>query len=241
MPGQWTVRHRRSSRFQHRRAAVAGVKAVVHVAALHAPHVAQVPNEEFRAVEHRSPTPFTEAAGGVHMSFRLHQRHVGLRPLPRFRRPSVCRSSLHRVHVTSTTKRNWRLKPSSQRLQLQRPCSRPWAAPEPLPLLARHRLHRGVGVSDVAAAHVRALAKTQVTSILNVAGPLLFDKSDATELYHCSGDKVLDVAGPPSAAGVSPYGAEPLPDRLDRVYDSRAAAVEPRLQTHRGILRPLSY
>ena len=52
--------------------------------------------------------------------------------------------------------------------------------PEPLPLLARYRLHRGVGRSDVAAAHVLALARSDVTGVFNIAGPLLFDKGDAS-------------------------------------------------------------
>jgi len=65
VPGRWTtvIGDLRDSSI--RRAAVAGVKAVVHVAALHAPHVAQVPNEEFRAVNVSvTDALLTEAAGG---------------------------------------------------------------------------------------------------------------------------------------------------------------------------------
>ena len=110
--------------------------------------------------------------------------------------------------------------------------------PEPLPLLARHRLHRGVGVSDVAAAHVRALAKTQVTGVLNIAGPLLFDESDATELYHSAATVIRRRA--PTVAAAFAVRSWPLPDRLDRVYDSRAAARNLGYEPTEGVLSLLA-
>jgi UDP-glucose 4-epimerase len=89
-------------------------------------------------------------------------------------------------------------------------------------VLARHRLHRGVAIADVAAAHVLALAQAQVTGMFVVAGPLLFQPADAVALYESAGD-VIRRRAPATAAAFGRLGW-PLPHRLDRVYDSRAAA-----------------
>jgi UDP-glucose 4-epimerase len=50
VPGRWTTVIGDLRESSIRRATVAGVQAVVHVAALHPPHVDQVPNTEFQAV-----------------------------------------------------------------------------------------------------------------------------------------------------------------------------------------------
>jgi hypothetical protein len=57
--------------------------------------------------------------------------------------------------------------------------------------------------------------------VLNIAGPLLFEREDAMELYH-SADNVIRRRAPGIARAFAERGW-PLPHRLDRVYDSGAA------------------
>jgi UDP-glucose 4-epimerase len=73
-----------------------------------------------------------------------------------------------------------------------------------------------------------------VTGVLNIAGPLLFDESDTTELYH-SAATVIRRRAPTVAAAFDARGW-PLPDQLDRVYDSRAAARYLDYQPRKGVL-----
>jgi nucleoside-diphosphate-sugar epimerase len=93
--------------------------------------------------------------------------------------------------------------------------------PEPLPVLARHRLHRGVALADVAGGHLRALSGPQVTGTFNIAGPLLFEPEDSRGLYRDAA-AVIRRRAPATAAAFTAMGW-PLPGRIDRVYDSRAA------------------
>jgi nucleoside-diphosphate-sugar epimerase len=87
--------------------------------------------------------------------------------------------------------------------------------------MAQYRLYRGVGLSDVAAAHVAALLKPEVTGVFNIAGPLLLDVGDVTELYYSAPTAIRRRA--PEVAGAFDRIGWPLPHQIDRVYDSRAA------------------
>jgi nucleoside-diphosphate-sugar epimerase len=108
--------------------------------------------------------------------------------------------------------------------------------PEPLETLARHRLHRGVALADVAAAHTLAASAT-VTGTYNIAGPLLF-KPDDTEQLYTNAATVLKRRHPAIAAA---FAARrwPLPQRLDRVYDSRAALAALRYRPEHDVIRLL--
>ncbi len=74
----------------------------------------------------------------------------------------------------------------------------------------------------LAAAHVIALARSGVTGVFNIAGPLLFDENDVTELYQ-SAPTAIQRKAPQVARAFDKLGW-PLPDQIDRVYDSRAAS-----------------
>lgn len=205
-------------------AALAGVKAVIHVAALHAPHVGVAGNAEFRAVN----VGLTEAllAGAVAAG------------VSRF------------VYTSSTSVYGHALEPAGQAVwvdeqltprprdiydetklaaeALARASGIPAVVlrigrcfPEPLPVLARHRLHRGVALADVAGGHLLALSRPQVTGTFNIAGPLLFEPEDSPGLYRDAAE-VIRRRAPAAAAAFTAMGW-PLPGRIDRVYDSRAA------------------
>jgi nucleoside-diphosphate-sugar epimerase len=224
-PGKWTTVVGDLREPHIRRAAVAGVDAVVHVAALHAPHVSQFPDTEFRAINVSiTDALLTESAKRqicrfVYTSSTSVYGHSlvptdrtvwvteDLQPRPRdvYDETKLAAESLVEGSATSGVV-----------LRVAR------CFPEPLPLLARYRLHRGVGVSDVAAAHVIAMGRTDVTGVFNVAGPLLFDEGDVTELYRAAATVIRRRA--PAVARAFDQLDWALPDQLDRVYDSRAAS-----------------
>ena len=241
VPGRWTTVVGDLREPDVRRAAVAGVDAVVHVAALHAPHVNQVPDAEFREIN----VSMTEA----------------------LLTESAKRTSCRFVYTSSTSVYGHSLVPTDRTVWVTEelnPCPRdiydetklaaeslvaasPNPAivlriarcfPEPLRLLALYRLYRGVGVSDVAAAHVIALEKANVTGVFNIAGPVLFNEEDVSELYRSAATAIRRKA--PAVAGAFEKLGWPLPDQIDRVYDSRAARRHLDYDPREGVLDLLS-
>ncbi|MGW2008372.1 hypothetical protein [Streptomyces nigrescens] len=93
--------------------------------------------------------------------------------------------------------------------------------PEPLPVRARHLLHRAVDVADVAAAGVLAVTHSTVTGRFNISGPHPFHREDCLALSRDAG-VVLAERVPDVVQAFRDQGW-PVPDRLDRVYDSTAA------------------
>ncbi len=241
VPGQWTTVVGDLLEPRVRRMAVAGMDAVVHVAALHAPHVTQFPDAEFRttnvsitdallAESAKKATcrfVYTSSTSVYGHSLVPIERTVwvteDLRPRPRdiYDETKLAAESLVAGSAASAVV-----------LRIAR------CFPEPLPLLARYRLHRGVALSDVAAAHVNALARPDVTGVFNVAGPLLFEETDVTELYW-SAATVIRRRAPEVARWFNELGWA-LPDQLDRVYDSRAASRALGYAPSEGVLQLLS-
>ena len=215
--------------------------AVVHVAALHAPHVTQLPEAEFRTIN----VSVTDALL-IESAKRATCRFVYTSST------SVYGHSLVPTDRTVWVTEDLHPRPrdiyDETKLAAESPVKGSAISavvlrvarcfPEPLPLLARYRLHRGVGLSDVAAAHVNALARTDVTGVFNVAGPLLFDEGDATELYR-SAPAVIRRRAPAEAHAFNELGWA-LPDQLDRVYDSRAASRALGYAPREGVLHLLS-
>lgn len=241
VPGGWTTLVGDLRERDVRRAAVAGVDAVVHVAALHAPHVNHVPDAEFRETN----VSVTEAL------------------LTESAKKATCRF----VYTSSTSVYGHSLVPTDRTVWVNEdlhPCPRdvydetklaaeslvaasPNPAivlrvarcfPEPLHLLALYRLYRGVGVSDVATAHVIALEKANVTGVFNIAGPVLFNEEDVSELYRSAATAIRRKA--PAVAGAFEKLGWPLPDQIDRVYDSRAARRHLGYEPREGVLDLLS-
>jgi nucleoside-diphosphate-sugar epimerase len=216
---------------------VCGAEAVVHLAALHAPHVGLVPGAEFQTVNVSvTEALLTEAVRGsvsrfVYCSSTSVYGHSLVanghtvwvdEDLPPHPRDSYDETKLSAEDLVAASPVR------SLVLRVAR------CFPEPLPVLARHRLHRGVDPSDVAAAHILALTKSHVTGILNIAGPLLFDQSDLPELSHSAAAVVRRRA--PAVARAFARRGWPLPHQLDRVYDSRAACRQLGNEPTMGVL-----
>jgi nucleoside-diphosphate-sugar epimerase len=97
--------------------------------------------------------------------------------------------------------------------------------PEPAPLMAAYRLHRGVDVRDVADAHAAALESGSSgfhTFIISGATP--FVPGDCRELLE-SAPTVLRHRAPGLVAEFEHRGWE-LPNSIDRVYSSHKAVRE---------------
>ncbi|MFH8620225.1 NAD-dependent epimerase/dehydratase family protein [Streptomyces sp. NPDC017979] len=236
IPGRWTnvagdLRDR-----SVQLSALESADALVHAAALHAPHVGRLPDEEFRAVNVDATAGLLDEAGrlGVRRVLYISSTSVyghalvptdravwvdeQLTPLPRDIYDETKLAAEDLVAASAT---------SSITLRIAR------CFPEPLPVLARHLLHRGVDVADVAAAGVLAVTHSTVTGRFNISGPQPFHRADCLALHH-DASTVLAQRAPDVLQAFRDRGW-PVPDRLDRVYDSTAATNAFGYRPERGV------
>ncbi|GAB2736127.1 NAD(P)-dependent oxidoreductase [Salinifilum aidingensis] len=227
-PGVWTAHRGDVREAALRRRLLDGADAVVHTAALHAPHVGNAAEDEFHAVNVSATAALLRAARTrgvrrfVHTSSTSvyghalvpHGRAVWvdeqLPPRPRDVYDETKRAAEQLVGAAHGSDL------STVVLRIAR------CFPEPAAAAAAHRLHRGVALDDVARAHRLAVQHTDVGGVFVIAGPLLFHRSDAAALRHDAASVLAERA--PREVAVFRRQGWPLPDRLDRVYDSTAAA-----------------
>ncbi|GGS51464.1 NAD-dependent epimerase/dehydratase family protein [Actinokineospora fastidiosa] len=227
-PGRWTdhVGDLRDPALRAR--ALAGADAVVHAAALHAPHVGRVPDEDFRSVNVEATAALLDQAVRcgvrrfVYTSSTSVYGHAlvprdravwvdeTLDPLPRdiYDETKLAAETLVRAHEA--------LSPVVLRIAR--------CFPEPRPIRAAHRLHRGVDPRDVAQAHRMAVDRAGVDGVFTIAGPVVFTRSDVEELWRDAA-AVLGRRAPELVA-VFERNGWPVPERIDRVYDSSAATAK---------------
>lgn len=227
-PGRWTT-HRGDLRDAALRAqVVAGVDGIVHTAALHAPHVGKVPDEEFRSVNVDATAALLEQAarnGLRRVVYTSSTSVYGHALVPRDRAVWVDESLTPRPRdVYDETKLHGEALIggfhgaglSTVALRIAR------CFAEAPAIQAAHRLYRGVDRRDVARAHRLALECPDVSGVFTIAGPLLFQPADTPAL-------ALDAAPVlarrvPQLVTLFQRRGWPLPARIDRVYDSRAAS-----------------
>lgn len=206
--------------------AFAGAQAVIHTAALHAPHVGIAPEHEFERVNVEG----TEAV--ISMA-----REMGLRRI-------VFTSSTAVYGVTPSAQATWideesetnpitiyhRTKLVAEELLRDaascgievRVLRMSRCFPEPANLMAVYRLHRGIDARDVASAHEAALSNAgDPHQTLVVSGATPFTRSDVDGLAE-DAPGVLRLRAPEL---VRAYEARrwPLPRTIDRVYASARA------------------
>ncbi|WP_235468782.1 NAD-dependent epimerase/dehydratase family protein [Streptomyces platensis] len=225
VPGCWTgaiadLRDRRA-----RRAALQSADVLVHAAALHAPHVGRLADDEFRAVNVGMTAELLNDAAHLDVRRVLYISSTSvyghalvptdravwvdeqLTPLPRDIYDETKLAAEDLVEASSV---------SSVTLRIAR------CFPEPLPVLARHLLHRAVDVADVATAGVLAVTHSTVTGRFNISGPHPFHREDCLALHRDAGAVLADRA--PDVFEAFRDRGWPVPDQLDRVYDSIAAS-----------------
>jgi nucleoside-diphosphate-sugar epimerase len=206
-----------------RRTALAGAEVVVHAAALHAPHVGSVSEAEFRAVNVEATDALLADAGraGVRRIVYISSTSVyGHALVPVDRAVWVDEDLVPRPRdVYDETKR------AAEQLVAAGPVPSVTLRiarcfPEPLPVLARHLLHRAVGVDDVASAVAQVIAHP-VTGTFVIAGRYPFRREDGPELYRDAASVI--TARAPEIAGAFRERGWALPETIDRVYDSGSA------------------
>ncbi len=204
--------------------ALDGAIAVVHAAALHAPHLASEPPERFAEVNVAGTHAVLEAAARhgvtrvVHLSTTSLYGHAlvpdgaavwvteALAPRPRdaYDETKLAAEALCEAAPLSTVS-----------LRVAR------CFPEPPRTAAIHGLHRSVALQDVVAAVRLALARSDVTGALNVCGRSPFGREDCAELL-ADAAAVIHRRCPEVAAAFARRGWQ-LPASIDRVYDPSAA------------------
>ncbi|MBO1419145.1 NAD(P)-dependent oxidoreductase, partial [Streptomyces sp. FH025] len=228
------------------RGALAGAEAVVHAAALHAPHVGVRPDAEFHAVN-------VEATGGLLAAAEA----AGVRRFVLTSSTSVYGHALvpsdgAAVWVTEDLACRPRdiydeTKLAAERLVLGATgasgmttvCLRiARCFPEPAPLLARHRLYRGVDLADVARAHLLAVDSATATGVLNIAGPYPWQTGDAERLHRDPAALITERL-PAEAALFDRLGWD-LPSSVDRVYVSERATAALGYRPLRGVAEVLA-
>lgn len=212
--------------------ALRGAEAVVHAAALHAPHLPHVAASTFRRVNVEGTRAVATAcleAGIRTLVFTSTTALYGAastpadragwvteetRPIPRtiYHRTKLAAESLLRQVAASTPMRVTVLRMSR-------------CFPEAADLMAVYRLHRGVDARDVAAAHELALLSSgEPFRVFVVSGATPFTPDEAAPLKS-DAPGVLRRRAP---ALVAAFAARqwPLPAAIDRVYCAHRAQRE---------------
>ena len=205
-----------------------GADAVVHTAALHAPHVGVHDDNEFYRINVKGTETVVRAAitcGARTLVFTSTTALYGFASrhpdhatwIDEHTRPDP-KSIYHRTKLEAeqfleaVASRN--LKVTTLRMSR--------CFPEPAPIMAMYRLHRGVDARDVAQAHCLALAESEEDyRMFVVSGATPFRKVDCRSLKQ-SPVSVLRERCPAICETFESRGWS-LPGSIDRVYDSSKA------------------
>ncbi|XVU22349.1 NAD-dependent epimerase/dehydratase family protein [Actinoplanes sp. CA-054009] len=198
------------------RAAVRSADAVVHAAALHAPHVGRAGDADFWSVNVGATAALLDAFGGRRFVYISSTSVYGHALVPNGRAVWVDETLEPRPRdiYDETKLAAERLAGAGTVLRIAR------CFPEPPPVLATHLLHRAVGLGDVAAA-ARAAVTAEATGTFTVAGRYPFTRADCGALFEDAASVIAERA--PEVAAAFHARGWPLPRSLDRVYDSSAA------------------
>lgn len=222
------------------RAALEGVQAVVHSAALHAPHVGTMADAEFERVNVQATRNLATLAlqlGVQRFVFTSTTALYGAMPTPDGRAAWVTEATDPQpktIYHRSKLAAEQVLRDAAEREGLAVTVLRMSRCfPEAAPLMAVYRLHRGVDARDVAVAHVLALAQSQPGYRgYVVSGATPFLPEDAAGLTS-DAPAVLRQRAPALVQAFTERGW-PLPARVDRVYDSALAQRELGWQPRHG-------
>lgn len=200
--------------------------AVVHVAALHAPHVGRQSDADFRRVNVEATSrlvDFAVEAGASHFVLTSTTSLYGhalapngqaawvdeqLQPQPRdiydetkLQAEAIASSAGNALHVTS--------------LRMSR------CFPEPADVMAWYRLHRGIDRRDVAEAHALALRRQGPAAIYVISALPPFQRDDCRALF-ADPASVIERRCPGLIGQMAARGWHP-PNSIDRVYDASSA------------------
>jgi UDP-glucose 4-epimerase len=211
------------------RRALPGVDAVLHSAALHAPHVGVWPDAEFERVNVAATRTLLDEAAAcgvarfVYTSTTALYGSAGRLPgQAAWIDETLEPEPLTVYHRSKLAAEQLLARAAAQGGPIVRLLRMGRCFPEPLPLMALYRLHRGIDVRDVAGAHGHALFDTGArceTYVVSAATP--FERTDATRLAHDAATVIRQRA--PALAAAFGQRGWPLPTYIDRVHDTRRA------------------
>jgi len=208
-----------------------GVDAVVHTAALHAPHVGVFEDSEFSRINIEGTKQVFRAAiecgvkALVFTSTTALYGHASRHPdkatwidettIPRPK--SIYHQTKLEAEQFLESESSHNLKVTTLRMSR--------CFPEPAPTMAMYRLHRGIDARDVAVGHSLALMTPgENYRVFILSGATPFETSDCEALKHMP-EKVLHH----KCQSICDHFASrqwPLPESIDRVYDSTLAQRE---------------
>lgn len=212
--------------------ALEGVEVIVHTAALHAPHVGLVSDNEFEEVNITATEQLALLGlkiGIKHFVFTSTTALYGFASTPEGTAGWVNEAVMPRpktIYHSSKIKAEQLLENISKVFNLPiTVVQMSRCFPEPANLMAVYRLTRGIDYRDVASAHACAIAK-RLPGFRRyiISGATPFDKKSCERLYHSAEEVIREYA-----AGLAEDFANrdwPLPQTLDRIYDSSLAQRE---------------
>ncbi|NTJ64394.1 NAD(P)-dependent oxidoreductase [Agrobacterium rhizogenes] len=209
------------------RQALTDADAVIHCAALHAPHVGTVSDDEFRRINVDGTRQLAEAAlaaGVKRLIFTsttaLYGRAVVSGHCTWIDEDTVPqpKSIYHRTKLEAEQILKG-MADSNLQIRVLR-MSRSF--PESTNVVAIYRLHRGVDIRDVADAHVAALTNGGKDFQRHIVSASTLFKPEDCEALAVDATSVIRLRAPGLAAKFAQQNW-PLPDRIDRVYASKSA------------------
>lgn len=205
-----------------------GVDAVIHAAALHAPHVGIHNDDEFYRVNVKGTETVVRAAIACGVKTLVFTSTTALygsasrHPdeatwIDEYTKPAP-KSIYHRTKLESErflkAEAGQNLKVTTLRMSR--------CFPEPAPIMAMYRLHRGIDARDVAEAHRLALVDSEESyRMFVVSGTSPFQKVDRKLLKHSPVAVLRERC--PAICELFESRDWPLPESIDRVYDSSMA------------------
>jgi len=199
------------------------VDAVIHTAALHAPHVGTMPDEDFRQTNIFGTQVLLRASlsGSVkHFIYTSTTSLYGQALIPKDRAVWVTENLTPVPRDIYDETKIAAEKECAQAAQAGLPCislrmSR--CFPEPEPLMAIYRLYRGVDPRDVAQGHMLALSSNlKGFQIFNISAATPFRPVDTPELLSNARAVILKYY--PWAEKEFAHRSWQLPESIDRVY-----------------------
>ncbi len=205
--------------------AMAGVEAVVHTAALHAPHVPYFSEATFRRINVDGTRRLLDAAAGAgvrRIVFTSTTALYGAAATPPGRAGWVDEALEPQpqtiYHHTKLEAEELLAGAAAQGGPSLRILRMSRCFPEPVQVMAAFRLHRGIDMRDVAAAHLAALTHEGPAVVrFVVSGATPFQREDAAALLE-DAPAVLARRAPAFLSALASRGWLP-PSSIDRVYD----------------------
>jgi nucleoside-diphosphate-sugar epimerase len=214
------------------------VDAIVHVAALHAPHVGQRSDADFRRANVAATSrmlDFAVEAGASHFVMTSTTSLYGhaLEPEGAAIWVDECLEPQPRDIYDETKLEAERLVASAGNALTVTSLRMSRCFPEAADVMAWYRLHRGIDRRDVAEAHALALQRTGLPATYVISAATPFEREDCEELAQ-DAPVVIERRCPGLIDRMAGKGWQP-PRSIDRVYDSSLAARELGFTSRFGI------